>query len=185
MQKRKQKKSFGLFLLGTTSLHTVIPKSIFLDISHASSKKKRNCGENNQGPENPEEWGETLVVLPWHSNVHAEQTTHQIQRNEYRRDQSDLAQDLVGSVPLGEIVDRELGQVIAVGPGQHLFEVPQAGHHRDNVILNIAKIEADVHARGDFVVGVAPLCETSENICFATEKLHETHDILADHSNLS
>ena len=61
----------------------------------------------------------------------------------------------------------------------------QTGHHGDDVILDIAKIKANVHAGCDFVVGIAALREPSQDIGFAPEKLHQAHDVLSDHSNFA
>jgi len=90
--------------------------------------------------------------------------------------------------------------------GEHLLEVTQASHHGDNMILDVTEIETDIHTRSDFVICVATFGETFENISlqiarlalvqfdlkgvicntyFATKKLHQSHDILADHAYLS
>ena len=63
---------------------------------------------------------------------------------------------------------------------EHLLEVPQVRHHSDDVVLDVAEVETDVHARGDVVVLVAALCEAAKDVCFAAEELHEGHDGLAD-----
>src|SRR6266536_3305347 len=72
-----------------------------------------------------------------------------------------------------------------MGPGEHLLEVGQRGHHSDNVILDVAKIKSNVHARGDFIVVVASLGKSFEDVRLAAQKLHQTHDVLADHANLA
>lgn len=48
------------------------------------------------------------------------------------------------------------------------------------MVLDVAEVETDVHARGDVVVLVAALGEAAEDVCFAAEELHEGHDGLAD-----
>jgi hypothetical protein len=63
--------------------------------------------------------------------------------------------------------------------------VAQVGHHRNNVILDITKVQADVHARSDLVVLVAPFRESLQNVCFAAEEPHQTHDVLSDVANLA
>ncbi len=68
--------------------------------------------------------------------------------------------------------------------GQHLLEVSQTGHHGDNVILDIAKIESNVHTWSDLIIGVASLRKASQDVCFATKEFHQTHYVLANHSNL-
>lgn len=61
----------------------------------------------------------------------------------------------------------------------------QASHHGHNMILNIAKIQADVHTRSNTVTCVATLRESSENICLASQKPHQPHDISAHHANVA
>lgn len=63
---------------------------------------------------------------------------------------------------------------------EHLFEVTEVRHHGDDVILDIAEIETNIHARSDVVVLVAALGEAAKDVCFAAEELHEGHDGLAD-----
>lgn len=63
---------------------------------------------------------------------------------------------------------------------QHLLKVPEVRHHSDDVVLDVAEVEADVHARGDVIVLVAALCEAAEDVGLAAEELHEGHDGLAD-----
>ena len=69
--------------------------------------------------------------------------------------------------------------------GEHLLEMSKTGHHGDYVILDVAKIKSNVHPRCDFVVCIAALCETSENICLPTQKLHQPHNVFANHANLT
>ncbi len=87
-------------------------------------------------------------------------------------------------ITLRDVVDRKLGKVIAVRAGQHLLEVSQTGHHGHNMILDIAKIESNVHTRSDLIICVASLRKASQDVCFATEEFHQTHHVLANHSNL-
>jgi hypothetical protein len=58
-------------------------------------------------------------------------------------------------------------------------------HHSNDVILNITKIEANVHARSDLVVLIAALGEAPENIGLASEQAHKAHGVLAAVTNLS
>ena len=61
----------------------------------------------------------------------------------------------------------------------------KVGHHGDDVVLNITKIQTDVHPRRYTVVLVAALGEALQNICLASQKTQQTHDILAEDTNLS
>jgi len=80
-------------------------KSICLYISHASGKKQRDSREKNEKAENSEERDKTVRAPPWDSNVHAEQTANQVERNEDGCNQSYLTENFVGSVSLGEVVN--------------------------------------------------------------------------------
>ena len=88
-------------------------------------------------------------------------------------------------VALSNIVNRKLCKIIAVRTGEHLFEMSQTGHHGDNVVLDIAEVKSNVHVRRDFVIGITSLSETLQHICFATQKFHEAHHILANHADLT
>ena len=75
--------------------------------------------------------------------------------------------------------DLNLGEIISVGTGEHFLDVVQIRHHGDNVVLDVAKIETDVAARGDRVLLVAPLGEAFDHVGFATQETHHVEDALA------
>jgi hypothetical protein len=58
-------------------------------------------------------------------------------------------------------------------------------HHRNNVILNVTQVQADVHTRSDLVVRVAALGKATKDVRLSTQQLHEAHDILANSANLA
>ncbi len=60
----------------------------------------------------------------------------------------------------------------------------EIGHHRHDVVLDVAEVKTDVHAWGDVVILVAPLREAAEHVCFAAKELHERHDRLAHVADL-
>lgn len=130
--------------------------------------------------EDDEEGDEVVAVHPGDLDVHPEETADQVERHQDRGDNGDLAEDLVGVCALGDIVNGQLGEIIAVRATEHLLKVPQVGHHGDDVILDVTQIQTNVHARGDVVVLVAALCEAAQDVCFAAEELHQGHDGLAD-----
>lgn len=63
--------------------------------------------------------------------------------------------------------------------GQHFFEMAETGHHGDDVVLNIAQVQSNVHARRDLVIRVAPLGEALEDIGLATDETHQRDNIPA------
>ncbi|TKW56275.1 hypothetical protein CTA1_11941 [Colletotrichum tanaceti] len=87
--------------------------------------------------------------------------------------------ELVGAVAHVDVVDGELGEVVAVGAREHGVEVHQAVHHGDGVVLDVAEVQRDVHVRRDLVVLGAPLGEGPEHVGLAAEQAHEAHDVLA------
>lgn len=147
-------------------------------------KDVRKNAERNQGGQDAEEGNQRINLLPRDGNVHAEQTSHHVQRDNDRGQQGDLAEDAVRGSSLDDAVDGNLGKVVAVGPRQHLFEMAQVGHHGYHVVLNIAQVQTDVHTRRDLVVLVAALGEALEDVSFSTEQAHQAHDVLARDTNL-
>lgn len=117
-------------------------------------------------------------------HIHTKETTDQIEWHKNGRQNGDLAENLIRVASLSDAINGKLCQVIAVGAGKHLFEMPKTSHHCDHVVLYIAKVKADIHTRSDLIVGVAPFCESSQDIGFAAQKLHQTHHILASHAYL-
>lgn len=87
-------------------------------------------------------------------------------------------------VALSDVVDGKLREIVAVRAGKHLLEVGETGHHGNNVVLNIAEIESDVHVRRDFVIRIAAFGEAFQHIRLATQEFHQTHDVLTDHTDL-
>lgn len=61
---------------------------------------------------------------------------------------------------------------------QNPLEVAQGIHHRNDVILDITKVEANFHAGGDLVVLVAALGKALEDVGFSTKETHEAHNVL-------
>ena len=59
----------------------------------------------------------------------------------------------------------------------------KVAHHGHDVVLNISQIHSNIHSWRDFVIFVASLGETAQNICFAAEKLHQAHDVLSHFAN--
>lgn len=118
--------------------------------------------------------------MKWNMNVHSKQTANQIQRNKNRRQYGDLTEDFVAVVPLGNIIDRQLRQIIAMRSAKHLLKMSQITHHRHDMILNITKIKANIHARRDVIVLVTSLGKTAEDVSFSAKKLHQPHGGLAD-----
>lgn len=155
-------------------------RNIRSDEAHTPRQREREQDEDEQPSEDGEEGNQIIAIHERDLDVHPEETTHQIQRHQNRREHCDLAEDLVGVRALGDIINRQLREVIAVRATQHLLKVPQVRHHSHDVVLDIAEVETDVHARGDVVVLVAALGEAAEDIGFAAEELHEGHDGLAD-----
>lgn len=120
-----------------------------------------------------------FLILKWDSDVHTEHAADKIERHQNRRDQGDFAQDAVGVGSLRDTVDRKCGEIIAVSTGQNLLKVAQVGRHRNNMVLDVAKVHADVHTRGDLIVLVATLGEASQNIGLATQEAQQSHAVLA------
>ncbi|KAI6767862.1 hypothetical protein HG530_005871 [Fusarium avenaceum] len=116
-------------------------------------------------------------------HVHSKDTADQVQRNQDRSQEGNLAKNLIGVRSLRDAVDRNCREVVTVRSGQNLLEMTQVGSHGHNVILDITQVHSNVHAWCDFVVLVASLCETTEDICFSTEKTKESQTILANSAN--
>jgi hypothetical protein len=150
------------------------------DEAHTPRQREREQDEDEQPREDDEEGYQVIAFPERDLDVHPEETTHQIERDENRREHRDLAEDLIRSRALGDIINGQLGEVIAMRATQHLLKVPQVGHHGDDVVLNVAEVEPDVHAWRDVVVLVAAFGEAAEDVGFAAEELHERHDGLAD-----
>ena len=87
-------------------------------------------------------------------------------------------------VALRDMIDRDLGQIVGMGPTEHLFEMAEVAHHRDDVVLDVAEVETDLTTRRDRVLLVAALGEPLDHVRFATEKTHEAHHTLAAFANL-
>lgn len=51
------------------------------------------------------------------------------------------------------------------------------------MILNVAKIEPNVHVWSDLVIAVASLSKALQNICLPSQESHQSHDVLASHAN--
>ena len=61
----------------------------------------------------------------------------------------------------------------------------KVGHHSHDVVLDVAKIEADFAARCDGVGFVAAFSEAFDDVCFSAEQTHERHDFFAALANLA
>ena len=59
---------------------------------------------------------QVIRVLKWYVHVHAEQARNYIKGNDDRSKEGDLAENFVGPGALIDTIDRQLGQVVAVGP---------------------------------------------------------------------
>lgn len=75
------------------------------DEAHPSRQREREQDEDEQRGEDGEERDEIIAVHEWDFDVHPEETTDQVERDEHRSDHGDLAEDLVGVRALGDIVD--------------------------------------------------------------------------------
>jgi hypothetical protein len=151
-------------------------ESHLLRNAQADGHKQADRAQNAKEPSK-------ATILTRNANVHAKQTADQVERNQDRRDDSDLLQCIVASVTLDYLVDRDLGQVVGVCATQHLFEMGQVGHHGNDVILDIAEIQAHIAAGCYAVRLVAALCEALDNIGLATKQTQQLHDTLAAVAN--
>ncbi|KAJ8104979.1 hypothetical protein OPT61_g10459 [Boeremia exigua] len=128
--------------------------------AQTNSDKHCNRAENAVEPRR-------AAVLPGNPDVHAEQTADQVERDKNRRDDGDLLQGVVGGVALDDLIDGDLGEVVGVCAAEHLLEVGQVGHHGDDVVLDVAEVQADVAAGRDAVGFVAALGEALDDVGFA------------------
>lgn len=151
-----------------------------LDVFCLSRNQQRNENEADQGTENRNEGMQIINILPGNMNVHTKKTSDNVQRDNDGSEEGDLAENLVGLGSLSNTVDRQLGEIVAVGARQDLLEMRQVCHHRNNVILDIAKIHANIHARGDLVILIASLGEAFEHISFATKNAHQPERVFAN-----
>jgi len=71
-----------------------------------------------------------------------------------------------------------------VGATEHFLEMAEIAHHRDNVVLDVAEVKANLSARRDRVLLVATLGEALDHVCLATEQAHEAHHTLAAFTDL-
>lgn len=113
-------------------------------------------------------------------NVHTEETTDQIHRDQDRRDKSNLTKNLVDMVSKNEIGNVQLGKVIRMRAAEHFLEMRQVRHHGHDVILNITEIQADIAARCNGVLLVAAFREAADDVCFAAKQPHERHDFFPE-----
>ena len=128
-----------------------------LDVAKAPSNSNANNTERAQAPQNDEECVEIIRILEGHMNVHAEQAGDYIKGHDDRSKECDLAENLVGPGALVDTIDRQLGEIIAVGAREDLLKVAQVSHHGDDVILDITKIQTNVHPWRDPIILVATL----------------------------
>lgn len=112
-------------------------------------------------------------------NIHTKYTTHKVQWDKYRREERDLAKHSVGVGALRDAVNGQSSEVVAVGAREDLFEVTQVRGHSDDVILDVTKIHADVHAGSNLVILVAALREAAENVGFAAQETEKSHTVLS------
>ena len=150
-----------------------------LQDDRATSGKAKNDRDNAKEPAEP------IRILARHIDIHTEETSNQIERDEDGSDQSDFAEQCICLVALGDIVDRDLCKVVGVRTAQHLLKVRQIGHHGHYVVLHVGKIEADVTTRRDGVLLVAAFGEALDDVCLATEETDQGHNLLAAISDLS
>lgn len=147
----------------------------------ASQCHAHNAEENQASKDDKERNKGSVRKGNW--DVHAEQSTNEVERNENRRQERDLAEYQVRVCTLRDAVDGKLSQVVTVGARQNLFKVAEVGDHGDDVILYIAEIKSNVHSRCDLVVLIATLGKASQDISFASKKAHESHGVLAHSAN--
>ena len=88
-------------------------------------------------------------------------------------------------ISLTHIIDAKLRQMVAMAPGQHLLEMPEVTHHREDMVLDIAEVEADFTPRRDAVLLVAALGEAFDDVRFAAEQAHEGHHLLTAFADLA
>lgn len=88
-------------------------------------------------------------------------------------------------IALRDVINRDLSKVVGMRAAQHLLKVPEVAHHRDHVILNIAKIESDFAARGDGVLLIASLGEALDHIRLPAQETHQAHDSLTTLADLA
>lgn len=110
--------------------------------------------------------------------VHAKQTSDQIEGHKNRRKKRNLAQNLVNPIAAADMVDVNLGEVIVMHPAKQLLAMRKIIPHRDNVVLDIRKIQSHVAARSNFVALVAALRESFDDVGFAAEQTQERHVLL-------
>ena len=148
-------------------------------ITPRGEKTERNNSAND--PQDAIEPRVPLVtpIAPGHRYIHTEKTANQVQGHEDGSDERDFAEDLIGMVTLRDLIDGDLGEVIGVGAAEHFLEMAEVAHHRDDVVLDVAEVEADFTAGRDGVLLVAALGEALDHVCFAAEEAHEAHDALA------
>ena len=108
------------------------------DPPSSSSHEEGEPNEEKQEGKNSEEWPHVIDAPERHHDVHTKQTSNKIEWNQEPCYESDLAQNSVRLVALGDVVDGKLSEVIAVRARKHLLVLAKVPHHSDNVILNIA-----------------------------------------------
>ena len=144
--------------------------------------KNDDGGDDSQDTKEP---FETDGVATGDRYVHAEETTDEIEGDQNGGDDGDLAEDVVGVISLFDPLHRNLSQVIGMGSREHLFEMGQVGHHREHVILDVAKVESDFGSGRDRVLFVASFGEALDHVGFAAEKSHDAHHLATTEANLS
>ena len=88
-------------------------------------------------------------------------------------------------IALTHVIDAKLGEMVAMAPTEHFLGMAQVAHHGNDMVLDIAQIEADLAAGSDGVLFVAALGETFDDVCFSAEEAHERHDFLAAFADLA
>ena len=154
-----------------------------LDVALPPGEQHEDDAKEDHEANNAKEGRQVTRITERNRHVHSKHTADQVQRDEYRGQEGDLAENLVGVRTLCDTVDRDCRKVIAVCPGQDLFEVTEVGSHGHNVVLNVTQVHANVHPRSHLVVFVASLGETTENIRLATQESEQSQAVLAGAAN--
>lgn len=150
--------------------------------SHELEPSSREGAEDHDArndTDNAKEPCKAVAILPRDFHVHSPQTADEVHRDEHGGDQGDLAQHLVHVVAQDKVVHIQLRKIVGVGSAEHLFKVAQIRHHRNDVVLDVAKVEANITTRGHRVLFVTALGEALDDIRLATQETHQAHHFLS------
>lgn len=75
--------------------------------------------------------------------------------------------------------------MVRVAAIKHLVEMAEVAHHGDDVVLDVAEVEADFGPGRDAVLVIAAFGEALDDVRFASQKPHEGVDLLPAFTDLA